>query len=86
MALTTGKVRCVQVLDDLGGTTIQVNATTKETFILWSAQSSEPPVRIRVMQSNWVSLLRQAIASNLEVTIGHAENSAIATSVQLGPS
>jgi len=84
MALTTGKVRCVQVMDDLGGTTIQVTAATTETLLLWTA--AEHPVQARVVQSNWVSLLRQAMASNLQVTIAHGDGSALATSVQLGPS
>jgi len=84
MALTTGTVRCVSVMDDLGGTTIQVNATTTEVLLLWTA--AEHPVQIRVMQSNWVSLLRQAMASNLQVSLAHADGSAVVTSVQLGPS
>lgn len=84
MALTTGTVRCIQVLDDIGFTAIQVNATTKENLILWSAD--EHPVQARVMQSNWVSLLRQAMASNLQVTLAHADGSAVVTSVQLGQS
>lgn len=84
MATTTGTVRCIQVFDDFGSTNIQVTATTTETFILWSAQSSEPPVRVRVMQSNWVSLLRESLANNIEVSITHPDTSALATAVQLG--
>lgn len=84
MATTTGKVRCIQILDDLGGTTIQINATTTEALLLWIA--GEHPVHLRVIHSNWVSLLRQAMASDLQVSIVHPDGSALASSVQLGPS
>ena len=84
MALTTETVRCIQVFDDLGGVTIQIDAATTETLLLWL--EGEHPVQLRVMQSNWVSLLRQAMASNLQVTLAHPDSSAMVTSVQLGPS
>jgi hypothetical protein len=85
MALSsTGTVTCVQVGDDFGFTTLQVTPTTKETFILWTATSTEPPVHTRIVQSDWIALLREAMAAGLKVVVSHADGSAIATAVQLG--
>jgi predicted N-acyltransferase len=84
MATSTGTVTCVQVGDDFGFTTLQVTPTTKETFILWTGTTTEPPVRTRIVQSDWIALLRQALADNLTVVVNHQDGSAIATAVQLG--
>jgi hypothetical protein len=84
MASSIGTVKCVQIGDDFGFTTIEHADATRETFILWTGTTTEPPVRTRIVQSDWVALLRQALAENLTVVLNHATNSAIATSVQLG--
>jgi hypothetical protein len=84
MAASTGTVKCVQIGDDFGFTTLQVTPTTKETFILWTGTTTEPPVRTRIVQSDWVALLRQALANNLKVVVSHQDGSAIATALQLG--
>ncbi|WP_431047143.1 hypothetical protein ACQUSR_33550 [Streptomyces sp. P1-3] len=38
---------------------------------------------MRIIQSDWVSLLRQAMADGLPVTIGSPEDSALVLGVQL---
>jgi hypothetical protein len=81
---STGTVTCVQVGDDFGFTTLQVTPTTKETFILWTGTTTEPPVHTRIVQSDWIALLREAMAANLKVVVSHSDGSAIATAVQLG--
>lgn len=84
----TGTVRCVRVGDDLAFTTINEQGTTnRETFILWWTGIStplDPPVYLRIIQSDWVSLLREAKAGNIPVTITHDNNSAIVLNVQMG--
>jgi hypothetical protein len=84
MALTTGTVECLSIADDSGFTTIKDAQTqTNETFILW-LNPRDITEFSRVLQSMWVSQIRQAIADGLAVTVAHATNSAIVTSVQLG--
>lgn len=88
MPKLTGTVRCIQVADDFGFTTInEQGTTTRETFILWWSGVStprDPPVHTRIIHSDWVSFLRQAMVSSLPVIITHGDNSAIVTNVQLG--
>jgi len=88
MPETTGTVRCVRVGDDFGFTTIaEQPSNTPELFILWWSgvtTPAEPPVHQRIIQSDWVALLRQALSSNAGVTITHENNSAIVFNVQLG--
>jgi len=85
---TTGVVRCVRVGDDFGFTTIQEQpSNTRETFILWwggVSTPADPPVHVRIVQSDWVALLRQSLSDNTGVTITHDTNSAIVLNVQLG--
>jgi hypothetical protein len=45
---------------------------------------ADPPVHVRIVQSDWVSLLRQAMASGISVDITHQTNSALVLNVQLG--
>lgn len=83
MASTTGSVVCLQLGDDFGFTTIK-NATTatNETFVLWFAPRQITEFT-RVLQSMWVSLLRQAMANSLKVTIVTPTSSAQVSSVEL---
>ena len=81
----TGKVKCILIEDDVAMTKIESSDGTGETFVLWSHPSPEPPVHVRVLQSNWISLLREAMASDLDVVVvGDNDSSALTTSVQLG--
>jgi len=84
----TGTVRCVRVGDDLAFTTVNEQGTTnRELFILWWSGVStpqDPPVHVRIIQSDWIALLREALASNISVTITHETNSAIVLNVQMG--
>lgn len=88
MPETTGAVRCVRVVEDSAFTCIrEQGATSNELFILWwdvTVTPANPPARVRIAQSNWVSLLREGLASNIPVTITHNDNSSIVLNVQLG--
>ncbi len=88
MPRLTGTVGCIQVADDFGFTTIDEQGTTnRETFILWWSGVStpqDPPVHVRIIQSDWVAFLREAMVSNIPVTIIHGHNSAIVQNVQMG--
>jgi hypothetical protein len=88
MAETTGAVRCVRVVEDSAFACIrEQGATVNELFILWwdvIVTPANPPARVRIAQSNWVSLLREALASNIPVTITHPDTSALVQNVQLG--
>lgn len=88
MPETTGLVRCIRAGDDFGFTAIEEQpGNTRETFILWwggVSTPADPPVHVRIIQSDWVALLRQALGDGTPVTITHATNSAIAMNVQLG--
>ena len=56
-----GTVRCVRVGDDFGFTTVTEQGTNvDELFILWWSgvtTPADPPVHVRIVQSDWVSLL-----------------------------
>jgi hypothetical protein len=83
-----GTVKCVRVGDDFGFTTVTEQGTNvDELFILWWAgltTPADPPVHARIVQSDWVSLLRQALASAIPVNITHDTNSSVVLNVQLG--
>jgi hypothetical protein len=83
-----GTVRCVRVGDDFGFVQmIEQGTGDREIFILWWSGvtgPSDPPVHVRIIQSDWVSILRQAMASGLTVTITHPANSSEVENVQLG--
>jgi hypothetical protein len=93
MTYFTGTVQCIMIGDDYAITALVVQGT-QETFYLWSGAATNPPVgtpepepppRYRIMQSNWVALLRQAMASNMPVTIDTwGGNSSLVMNLQLG--
>jgi hypothetical protein len=88
MATFTGVVRCIRVSDDAGLITVnEVGTTNRESFILWwdvLATPANPAARTRISRSEWVSLLRQSLVSNIPVTIQHGNTSSIVDNVQLG--
>ena len=88
MAKLTGVVRCILVADDAALTTVnELGTTNRETFILWwdeAATPTNPAARTRISRSEWVSLLRQSLVSNIPVTITHGSTSSIVDNVQLG--
>ncbi|HEX2294101.1 MAG TPA: hypothetical protein VHN37_02205 [Actinomycetota bacterium] len=83
-----GTVQCVRVGPDSGFTTIQEQGTGEtETFIVWwpgVTTSAEPSVSERVIHTMWISFLRQAMADNLLVRVGHPTNSGKVNYLQLG--
>ena len=84
----TGAVRCVRVAPEAGFTrVIEQGTNTAEIFILWwdgITTPANPAASLRIAQSDWVGLLRQAMASNIPVTVTTDTNSAIVLNVQLG--
>ena len=85
----TGSVRFIRVGADCGFTTLVEQAPSPaETFILrWGGELTppDPPARVRIIQSDWIALLRQAMASSIPVTITYGDsNSAIVLNVQIG--
>ena len=86
MPTITGTVRCLRVNETFGFTTIQEAPGETETFILWFGSSIPPDLTAftRIAQSMWVSLLREAHANGLTVTLTHAANSAVVGDIQLG--
>lgn len=90
MAQITGTVRCLQVTDDFAFTMIDPAAGLSEIFILWwfpgtgGGIPQDITAYSRIMHSMWVSLLREAHANGLNVTILHPDASAVVTTVRLG--
>jgi len=88
MATITGTVRCVRIGDEFAFTTVREQGTnTQETLKLWwdgVSTSANPAAHTRIVQSDWVSLLRQAMANNILVTISYDNNNAVVAFVQLG--
>lgn len=86
----TGTVRCLRIADAFAFTTIENTPMDRETFILWwfPGTSGGIPQELnsftRIMHSMWVSLLREAHANNLTVTVVHPSGSAEVTAVQSG--
>ena len=89
MAMKTGKVTCLQIADDYAFTTVE-GGGTKETFILWwfpgtgGGIPADLTSYTRIMHSMWVSILREARASNLTVQITTLTGSAAVSIVQSG--
>jgi hypothetical protein len=86
MPAITGTVRCLQISETAGFTTIEETGGTTETFILWFGTTIPPALTSfsRVVQSMWVSVLREAHANGLTVSVTHPTGSAAVTNVQLG--
>jgi hypothetical protein len=88
MPETIGTARCVRVVEDSAFACVTEQGTTNnELFILWwdgLITPANPPARVRIAQSNWVALLREALASNIQVVITHDDNSSLVLNVQLG--
>ena len=76
-----GTVRCVRVVEDSAFTCVTEQGTTNnELFILWwdgISTPANPPARVRIAQSNWVALLREALASSIQVKITHNQKTII---------
>ena len=88
MATLTGVVRCLRIADEAGLVTVnELGTPYRESFILWwdgLATPAYPAARTRITRSEWVSLLRQSLVSNLPVIITHGNTSSIVDNVQLG--
>jgi len=81
-----GTVDCIRVGDDFGFTTIVDNTGDREIFILWwsgLATPLEPRTHVRIVQSDWIAMLRQAMSDQSRVTITHGTNSSVVLNVQL---
>ncbi len=69
MPLVTGKVTCLQVEDDLGfAGVLATGTTTPEYYVLWDSPS-DPSAFTRVMQSMWLSFLKESLVSGNQVEL-----------------
>lgn len=85
MPYTTGKVKCVDVSASLGwfAGVVPTQSANIEYFSI--AQPNDILSTVdRIMHNNWVSLLRQAIANNIDVRVEHNAFSGQILGVQLG--
>lgn len=83
MAIAIGTVKCLVVGDDFAFTTINETAGGTETLVLWSTPNPTTSFT-RVMESMWVSLLREAKAGNINVRVVFPDGGGAVTSVLLG--
>jgi hypothetical protein len=86
MAIITlvGTVEFVQVAVVSGFSRIRDTSTiTTETQIQWFVPDQVTEFT-RVMQSMWLSLLRESMSSGVPVTVSHPDDSAIIGTVALG--
>jgi hypothetical protein len=90
---TSGLVSCLLVGDGFGFTTVVfpinkggINNHSEHFILWWSGVTTpwDPDASLRAKQDQWVSLLQEAMAYNVSVTITHAKNSAAVASVQVG--
>jgi hypothetical protein len=90
---TTGLASCLSVGDGYAFTSIVYRVVQggvnnqREFFILWwngVTTPWQPDANLLAKHGHWISLLEDAMASNFRVTIGHPEDSAVVTSVQVG--
>jgi hypothetical protein len=83
MALTTGRVDCLNVGDDFGFVGIREDGTSDfEAFILWFAPS-EPSAFTRVLNSIWLSMLQEALTTGAQVQISHNDDSAFVLNLRV---
>lgn len=82
----TGTVTCFQLAEISAFTTIKDAAGNEEAFILWFGSTIPQDLNAfsRVVHSMWVSVLREAHANGLTVTVVHPNNSAEIISLRLG--
>ena len=84
-----GHVKCIRVGYEFcfAICTEQSNGVD-EVFTLWwdgLSTPANPPPSLRIVQSDWVALMRQAMASNILVTITYQDiSSNLVESVELG--
>ena len=86
MAITLGRVECLQVGDDFGFVGIREDETNDfEAFIIWF-NPSLPTASTRLLHSMWLGMLRQALASENRVRISHDDDSAFIRTLQVNKS
>jgi hypothetical protein len=89
MATTSGKAANVKVIKndnfDIGILWLVENSGVPAVFVLWeyTAFTPAPSAFDRIAESMWLSLLKEAIANDLPVVIGHADNSSVVEEVTL---
>lgn len=82
---TRGTAVCVLVLNTENAFTNIRDATgTIESFTLWAPGQPVIDFSPGVLQSMWLSLLREAIVSGTPVTVRHEEDSSGVQALQLG--
>ena len=86
MALTTGRVECLNVGDDFGFVGIREDGTGDfEAFIVWFSPSL-PTAFIRLLHSMWLGMLREALTTGDQVQISHEDDSAFILSLRVNKS
>jgi len=81
MAITQGKVDCLQLADGSGFVSIRTRPTTLEAFILYFGNQRSPgPIAL------WLPELSIALARGLNVAITHGDSSAFIDAVQINAS
>jgi hypothetical protein len=89
MATTSGKAANLKVIKndsfDIGILWLEEDSGVPALFVLWeyTAFTPAPSAFDRIAESMWVSLLKDAIAHDLPVVIGHADNSSVVEEVTL---
>lgn len=86
MPTSRGVVSRIKVGDDFCFFDVLEDDGQTEVFILWWHFSDPPSAFLRVVETNQLTLLRDAVASTRRVGIDHDEGSAFVLNVQLSAS
>lgn len=82
MAITTGRVDCIQVLEDSCFFQILEDGTGEtEAFIMWFG-TSDLSASTRITHSMWLSIVREALATGRQIVIAHPDDGAQVTSIR----
>ena len=83
MATITGIVDCIRIADDVCFVKVIEDGTgDSEYFIVW-VSPADPSAFTRVMHSMWLSLLRDSLDSNRNVTVITAGDGATIVDIEL---
>lgn len=90
MAVASGSVVCVYVSEPAAFVSIEPERGARETFVLWyeSGVGDGVPADLtaftRIVQSMWLSILREVQSNGTRVTITHRPQSAHVLALELG--
>lgn len=85
MATQTGRVSKITVSEspDKACVTIRDSSSTNHFYMLWSYPTSETSAEARIVHGMFLSIARDALVNNKDVTVTHNSGSSLITAIDI---